>query len=151
MEVKKELVPPCGLYCGVCSILIAHRDDNPKLKERLAALYNVPAEDIRCEGCNAEEEKVFFYCRVCPIKTCTRERGYEGCHQCTDWPCGHVDDFIMPVGRKVMHRVIPQWRELGTEKWVEQEEQRYRCPRCGHALFRGARRCNQCGDLVDVD
>ena len=151
MEVKKEMVPPCGLYCGVCSIRMAHRDDNLKFKERLATLYNLTPEEIRCEGCNAEEEKVFFYCRVCPIKSCAKERGYEGCHQCDDWPCEHVENFVMPVGKRVMLRAIPQWRELGTERWVEEEEKRYRCPGCGQALFRGAKRCNACGEAVDVD
>lgn len=151
MEVNMDLVPPCGLYCGVCSIRMAYRDDNQKFKERLAGLYNVAPEDIRCEGCNAPEDKVFFYCRACPIKSCAGERGYEGCHQCGDWPCSHVTEFIMPVGRRVMLRAVPQWREWGTERWVEEEEKRYHCPNCGHALFRGAKRCNKCGDAVDVD
>jgi hypothetical protein len=52
MEIQKQkLAAPCGLYCGVCSIRIAHRDDNLKLKERLSAAYGVRPEEIRCEGC----------------------------------------------------------------------------------------------------
>ena len=94
---------------------------------------------------------MFLYCRVCPFKACTRERGLEGCHQCPDWPCEHVEGFIMPVGKKVMLRAIPQWREWGTERWVEEEEKRYHCPDCGNPLFRGAKRCNRCGIPVDVD
>jgi len=34
MTVNPDLVSPCGLYCGVCAIYIAHRDNNHKFKER---------------------------------------------------------------------------------------------------------------------
>ena len=52
MEIQKQkLAAPCGLYCGVCSIRITHRDDNHKLKERLSAVYGFRPEEIRCEGC----------------------------------------------------------------------------------------------------
>jgi DNA-directed RNA polymerase subunit RPC12/RpoP len=51
----------------------------------------------------------------------------------------------------VMLRAIPHWREVGTEKWVEDEEARYHCPSCGHKLFRGAKRCNRCKAEVDLD
>ena len=66
---------------------------------------------------------------------------------------------IMPVGKKVIMRVIPRWKELinefgfeeGTAKWVAEEEERYHCPDCGNKLFRGAKRCNACKIPVDVD
>lgn len=151
MEIKKEMVPPCGLYCGVCGIMYATRDDNPKLRERLAPVYGLKPEEIYCEGCLAEDDKVFFYCRVCPIKSCTQEKGYEGCHQCDDFPCEHIENFPIPVGKKVIMRAVPRWREMGTEAWVEEEEKRYVCPHCGARLFRGAQRCRECREPVDVD
>jgi hypothetical protein len=65
MNINPNLVFPCGLYCGVCAIYIAHRDNNHNFKERLANLYKgnvagkgtlpnsekLSAEDIRCRGC----------------------------------------------------------------------------------------------------
>jgi len=149
MEINKNLLAQCGLYCGVCGILIAHRDNNQKFKERLTAIYGVEVDDIRCEGCLSNN--VFKYCRVCPIKACNKERGYEGCHMCPEFPCKHINNFAYPVGKKVMLRAIPQWREMGTEAWVLAEEQRYHCPSCGNQLFRGAKRCNQCKVAVDQD
>ena len=149
MAVKKELLAPCGLYCGVCGILIAHRDDNLKFKERLTAVYGVGVDDIRCQGCLSDD--LFKYCRICPIRSCTTEKGIEGCHQCADFPCNFLEGFPLPVGKKVILRAIPAWRELGTERWVEEEEKRYHCPHCGSALFRGAKRCRECKEPVDVD
>jgi hypothetical protein len=62
MMINPDLIAPCGLYCGVCAIYIAHRDNNPKFKERLLNLYkgeitgkgtlpnseNLSIEDIKC-------------------------------------------------------------------------------------------------------
>jgi hypothetical protein len=149
MEVKKELVAPCGLYCGVCGVYIAHRDDNIKFKERLATFYDVPVEEIACEGCLSG--RLFFYCRVCPIRSCILGKGIEGCHQCADFPCQLVEDFPLEVGKKVILRAIPAWRELGTERWLEEEERRYICPHCGYPAFRGAKRCRQCRNPLDLD
>jgi len=146
---KRQLAAPCGLYCGVCAIYIAHRDDNIKFKERLTGLYGVALDELHCKGCLSDD--VFLYCRVCPIKACTAEKGVEGCHECADFPCGHIEAFPLPVGKREILRSIPAWRELGTGRWMEEEERRCRCPRCGNALFRGAKRCRACGEAVVAD
>jgi hypothetical protein len=149
MEESRELLAPCGLFCGVCAIYMADRDENVKFKERLSPVYGVPVEDLHCRGCMSDE--VFGYCLVCPIKSCAAEKGLEGCFQCGDFPCQFIDDFPLPVGRKVILRAVPEWRELGTERWVAAELERYHCPNCGYELFRGARRCRNCKAEVDVD
>lgn len=149
MPVNPALLAPCGLYCGVCGVYIAHRDGNEKFKERLATVYGVEPKDVRCRGCLSDEP--FGYCRLCRIKSCTREKGYEACHQCAQFPCSLIDEFPLDVGKRVILRAIPQWRTMGTEKWVAAEEARYVCPHCGARLFRGAKRCRECKEPVDQD
>ena len=75
MKINPNHISPSGLYCGVCAIYIAHRDNNHKFKERLVNLYkgevsgkgtlpnseNLCAEDIRCHGCLSDEP--FMHCR----------------------------------------------------------------------------------------
>ncbi len=39
MSANLDLISPCGLYCGVCAIYIAHRDNSIKLKGPLLNLY----------------------------------------------------------------------------------------------------------------
>lgn len=163
MAANPDFLSPCGLYCGVCAIYIATRDDNIKLKERLVRLYSggtpgkgvlpngerLTAADIHCGGCLSDD--LFMHCRQCEIRDCADTNGYAGCHQCDDFPCRHVDAFPMTVGRKVILRSVPCRREFGTEKWVRDEEARYLCPACGHTLFRGVMRCNRCGAALDLD
>ena len=142
MEINRQLLAPCGLYCGVCSIMIAHRDRNEKFKQVLADLYGLKPEQIHCEGCLSDD--VCEFCQVCKIKACAAQREIEGCHQCDEFPCEHIENFPIEEGRKVMLRSVPQRRELGTEAWVAAEIARYSCPQCGAALFRGAQRCRNC-------
>ncbi len=157
MTVNEAFLAPCGLYCGVCGVYYATRDNNDRFLERLLNFYqstisgidHLTIEDLKCLGCLSDQ--VSFFCRVCAIKDCTREKEIAGCHQCGAFPCTHVENFPVPVGKKVILRAIPYWREHGKEKWVADEERRYLCPSCGHQVFRGAKRCNKCKQAVDLD
>ena len=64
-EVKKELLAPCGLYCGVCAIYMAHRDNNQKFKNLLVKVYPwvSSADEIQCTGC-LSDGIVFGYCQT---------------------------------------------------------------------------------------
>ncbi|MFX0006191.1 MAG: DUF3795 domain-containing protein [Promethearchaeota archaeon] len=154
-NINKDLLAPCGLYCGVCAIHIADRDSNLKFKNILVDVYkpvSKTADDIKCTGCMSEnQEGIFGYCKSCPIRDCILKKGFYSCSQCDDFPCKYIDRFPIPVGKRVILRAIPRWKEIGTEKWVEEEEKRYHCPECNNSLFRGAKRCNKCGISVDLD
>jgi len=163
MATNPDFISPCGLYCGVCAVYIAHRDNNTKLKERLVSLYKggtsgkgtlpnsevLSIEDIRCRGCLSDEQ--FMHCRQCEIRNCTQEKGYTGCHECNEFPCQYIDNFSMAVGKRVILRAVPYRREFGTEKWIQDEETRYICPKCGNRVFRGAMKCNRCKEQLDLD
>ena len=163
VNINPDFVAPCGLYCGVCAISSAHRDNNSKFKERLVDLYKggisgkgllpnseqLSVDDIQCGGCLSD--KTFQHCRQCEIRACIREKGYSGCHACDDFPCRRIDNFPMTVGKKVILRAIPHWRKVGTEQWIRDEETRYVRPECGNKVFRGAEKCNQFKTSLDLD
>jgi len=143
--INQELVAPCGLYCGVCGIYCASVNNDQPLKEKLAKAYGDTPDKINCRGCLSDS--VYWYCKVCDIKICTKEKGYAGCHQCDSFSCGKIESFPVPEGKKNILRAIPRWKELGTEEFIKAEEKLFSCDNCGTQLFRGARKCRQCGTL----
>ncbi len=147
--MNKDTLAPCGLYCGVCGVYVATRDNNQKLKEKFTKAYGVTPEQIDCNGCLSDHR--FVYCQSCGIRSCITEKKIEGCHQCDTFPCDLINDFPVPVGKKVILRSVPERKKLGTQKWVESEEKRYTCPNCRENLFRGARRCGGCKESVSAD
>ncbi len=85
MKINPDFISPCGLYCGVCAIYRAHRDNNQKFKERLVNLYQ---GNISGKG------------------------------------------------------TLPNSQTLSTDE--------IQCE-CGHKVFRGAGKCNQCKATLDLD
>jgi len=163
MAINPDFVSPCGLYCGVCAIHIADQDKNEKFKKRLVELYkggipgkgtlpnseNLTTTDIKCNGCLSDN--LFMHCKQCDIRDCIKEKGYDGCHKCNEFPCKHIDNFAMAVGKKVILRSVPYRKKYGTQKWIENEEARYFCPECGNKVFRGVVTCNKCKAMLDLD
>ena len=158
---NKALMAPCGLYCGTCGVYIAHRDNNTKFRDKLAQLYGTKPEETACLGCMQSEPAgcLYSFCRSCNIRECIKKKGYYSCHQCDEFPCEHIENFILPVGKRVMLKAIPKWRELvqelgdeeGSVTWARQECERYHCTQCGYPLFRGAIRCRNCKHEVAQD
>jgi hypothetical protein len=156
-KVHSEYIAPCGLYCGVCRIRYATEENDLNYLKRLAKIYArrfpeialASPDELWCDGCLSERR--FVFCQECSIRSCTQSRGYQGCYECDSFPCDLIGEFPMPIGRKVILRTIPYWREHGTEEWVRSEEERYRCAECGQRLFRGARQCEFCQFSVNVD
>lgn len=158
---NRDLMAPCGLYCGVCGVYIATRDNNDKFKKVMGSLYGTPPEETACLGCMQTEpvKQLYGWCRLCTIRDCVRAKGFYSCHQCEDWPCEMITNFGLATGRKVMERSIPVWREkvarLGDEQgsieWARSECERYHCPSCRGPLFRGAQCCRACNAHVAHD
>jgi hypothetical protein len=94
MELRKEYAAPCGLYCGVCGIRMAHENNDDNFKERLAPVYGLTAADIRCGGCLSDEP--FVMCQMCNIKTCTREKGYEVVTSVQIFPASTLTNSRLP-------------------------------------------------------
>jgi hypothetical protein len=158
-EIKnRDLMAPCGLYCGACGVYIATRDGNEKFRAAMANLYGTRPEETACLGCMQPDpaKKIYAYCTTCKIRDCVKSKGYYSCHQCQEWPCSQIENFGFATGRKVMKRAIPIWRakvaefgdEKGSAEWARSECERYHCPSCGNPLFRGAQRCRECKSVI---
>ena len=142
MGVKNEYLSPCGMYCSVCSVRSADKNNDQKLKEGLAPFFGTSPENIACEGCMSE--KTFQFTKICPVRACALKKELKGCHQCGDFPCNNIKNFPIDVARNNMLNSIPRWKELGTERFVAEVENRYTCSKCGTLLHRYADKCANC-------
>ncbi len=151
---NKDLMAPCGLYCGVCGIYIATRDLNEEFKTMITNLYRTKLEDTECMGCMQPDppKKLYNFCKICKIRDCVRSQGYYSCHQCKEWPCTMIENFELAGGSRVMKRAIPIWRskvakygdEDGSVEWAKAECKRYHCSACGKPVFMFAQHCITC-------
>lgn len=155
---NRDLMAPCGLYCGTCGVYIATRDNNEKFRTVMGNLYGTAPEETKCLGCMQSDppEMLYGFCRLCSIRDCVRSKGLYSCHQCREWPCSMIENFGLATGVRVMKRTIPIWREKAAEhgdeegsvEWARSECERCHCPSCGEPLFRGAQRCRACKEPV---
>ncbi|MDQ5987145.1 MAG: hypothetical protein CSYNP_02882 [Syntrophus sp. SKADARSKE-3] len=155
---NRELMAPCGLYCGACGVYIATRDKNEKFRSVMGNLYGTKPEDTACLGCMQPDPPrlLYSYCSSCELRSCIKSKGFYSCHQCDQWPCTLVENFGYATGIRVMKRAIPIWRakvaeygdEQGSVEWARAECKRYHCPSCGAPLFRGAKTCRACKTSV---
>lgn len=154
MEIKKELLAPCGLYCGVCRVYLAHKSNDMEFKKKILPTLSNPqtksVDDIACTGC-LSDGVVYHFCQKCSIRDCTKRRNIKGCYQCYEFPCKIIIEWPDLRDKTIMLRSVPSWKELGTEKWVKAEEERYRCPECGYQLFPAALNCFRCNYKCNLD
>lgn len=89
MEANKiiELISPCGIYCGGCSLYLAK--DNPELAQVLIK-HGVKAEDLPCPGCRAVEGNCKHLDGTCENFGCAQEKCVSFCYECDDFPCNRL-------------------------------------------------------------
>ncbi len=142
MSVINELLAPCGLYCGVCGIFYADRNDDEKLKERLANFYGFRPESLKCSGCLSQRRLAF--CDSCKIRDCVDGKKISGCHQCVKFPCTRIKEYPFKVAVQYMLKSTSERKGKTDAEWVKWNEEFFKCKVCGAPAFRGARRCPKC-------
>jgi len=120
---NKDLVAPCGLYCGECSAF----------------------QDGRCSGCISRKGLCLKYTKVCRIYSCCIEkRGLRVCSQCKEFPCRKFPVFFnTPAWYKEVVGNLRQIEKIGLEKFLEKEVKRVnQLTKC--AEKHGLAHCSQC-------
>ena len=129
----KEMIAPCGLDCSIC--VLAQRKENP------------------CAGCRGPNDHKPAYCAYeCPIITCERLRnkGYEYCDECPEYPCKDVMERETRYTNKYPRKESPlmnlrEIRTLGMDAFLQKQAERFTCPSCGRPLSVHTSICQWCG------
>lgn len=150
----------CGLYCGACDVMHACKTGE---KDRFAAFWTesrlrsineaqgitIEEDDLqlKCHGCKSDT--VFINCRACEIKKCARSRSVEHCSECSEYPC---KIFLgMKDGEKVLPHIkskqgnLEAIKESGIDRWLIEQEDKWKCPECQTPFAWYSTHCSNCG------
>ncbi len=102
--MRERIVGCCGIVCSECPVYKATQRDSNKVRteilerqrEKWAEVFSKQhgrefrLEDINCNGCTSDSERVFWFCRDCRIRRCAREKGLVNCAFCPDYACDRL-------------------------------------------------------------
>lgn len=153
--VNKNLTGRCGLYCGACIIYRAYKDSEQLQKriaeERTARGEDCKPEEIRCEGCqtvlvdgwNSKE-----WGRNCKIVKCLQGKKLDFCYECDTYPeCKKflvVSDSCLKHGESLTEN-LSRIEAGKVEEWLEEEDEKWRCQKCGNPISMHLGECHWCG------
>jgi hypothetical protein len=91
-----DMIGCCGLNCTRCGAYIATQTDDDAKREEVARDWTrkhghpFTADQINCDGCQADGRAPEWTARLCPIRTCCREKSIATCAACDQYPCEHT-------------------------------------------------------------
>jgi hypothetical protein len=97
--VRSVNIAYCGIKCDECGAFIATQNDDDEKRKETAEQWaeqfhhDFKPEDINCDGCLSDGQRVFSYCTVCEIRKCGREKGVTNCAYCGDYVCEKLGKF----------------------------------------------------------
>lgn len=153
--VNRNLVGRCGLYCGACVIYRAYKDSE-QLRRLVAERENCKPEDIRCEGCqtvltNGWDVKGQEWGKNCRTVMCLEAKGLDFCYECGEYPkCEKfrlIADSCLKHGENLMEN-LNKIKASKVEEWLEEEDKKWRCQKCGKPVAMHLTECHWCGAKI---
>jgi hypothetical protein len=133
--MNEELIAPCGMNCGICSAHLSYRHD-------------VKSKGIRmpyCIGCRPRDKRCAFLKKRCELLM-SNEIRY--CYECSSFPCEglkHLDNRYRTYFKMSMIENLEYVRDKGINKFLEREQEKWRCPECGGVICCHNGICFNCG------
>ena len=101
-----ELLSYCGLVCTTCPIYVATREGKKEeqRKQRIEIAnvcreqygLNYELADITdCDGCRADNGRIFSGCIQCTIRDCAKQKAVETCSHCKEYVCRKLEAFFV--------------------------------------------------------
>ncbi len=124
------LIASCGINCRLCQRYV--RNNNA------------------CPGCRRDDIFKSKTCAACRIKNCEKliEGGFKYCFSCDDFPCFLVSRlekrYTTNYGVSVLEN-LEEIRNNGVRFFVQNENKKWICSKCGEMLCMHKVQCISCG------
>ena len=127
------LIAPCGINCGVCRAYLIQK--------------------TKCPGCRGDDSNKPITRTRCKIKTCeVFKNDAKFCFECVDFPCDNLKRLDKRYTNKYNTSLIKNLediKELGMKKFLENENKRWSCPKCGGTVCIHEGSCIGCGQIIN--
>jgi hypothetical protein len=128
--MKVKLIAPCGMNCRLC--MAYQRDKN------------------KCNGCNSDKKAA--HCQSCIVRNCTANKTSSlglCSDKCIKFPCKRlkaVDKRYSTKYRMSMIENLLFIQENGIDAFLENEEKRWTCSKCGNIVCVHYKVCKKCSN-----
>lgn len=146
LNLNKNLVAACGLYCGSCGIYLASKENNTEKLLQYAVILKQSLEETYCEACGSEKKSA--HCsKICTFIKCKQEKEISYCGYCKDFFCSALNEFHL----RMPHRMEIEKSQrllisMGWEKWIGFQEDLFRCSNCNTINSAYHLSCRKCGN-----
>ena len=133
--MEETLIDPCGMNCGICT-------------GYLAGKYDMASQGVKmrtCAGCRAKRNNPCAFVKKCEL---LKSKKVQYCYECTKFPCESLKRLDIRykqhyhMGEIENHIFL---KENGMEKFLEREEEKWKCPECGGVISCHDGICYGCG------
>ena len=158
---KEHLAAACGTYCGACPAYIAKDSEDEQIKMKLQKKSSSGSmkanidwfvnymNNQRCDGC-LSGGTLAGHCQNCAIRLCAANKQNDSrCCDCEELPCHRITDLINQGDYPHRREYLPNLEkihEMGVQKWIKYEKERWRCRRCGLPMSWYDAECAGCGE-----
>ena len=122
--MEEILIAPCGMNCGICSNYLAMKHDLRKI--RIMKSY--------CSGCRPRGKNCTFMRRSCDL---IGKGKIQFCYECSVFPCQRLKRLDKRYRTKYHMSMIENLKfidEQGMAKFLNNEQEKWRCPECGGVI-----------------
>lgn len=129
--MEKELITPCGMNCGICKY--HYREKKP------------------CPGCRKLDKKIPTTRFRCIVRECEilKNRKWNYCSdKCNNYPCKRLKALDKRYSTKYHMSMLENLKlinEKGMDVFLDKEEKKWTCPKCGGIVTCHGGKCLTCG------
>lgn len=135
--MDRQLIAPCGIYCGLCSSYLADLNQVPRQRGRFT----------HCKGCRPRDKQCAWF-----KKRCERIANHtlKYCYECSSYPCRQLeslgDRYRTKYGLDILQN-LELIRDQGEEALLAALKERFACERCGGLKSIHSGKCFACDEI----
>ena len=134
--MKTELIAPCGMNCRICIVFFGYTMSGKKRK-------------MKCIGCKPTGKSCAHLKKYCKKLT---KKEIEYCHQCSDFPCKQLQKLDNKYRERFDMSMIDNLKDIkenGMKKFLQKQEEKYKCPKCGGVICVHNGKCYSCDTMIE--